>query len=145
MNLLSVKSKITPKDDKTNIMHSFEVPDGISKLRVAYEYNPKTVENREIAGNAIISGLKKYGLEVADVNSFLPVHNLVTLSFDENGTYRGACHRQPNKQTVILSEQDSTPGILNRKICSGEWRVVLNVHYAGCDIEYSIEVEGEEL
>jgi hypothetical protein len=73
----------------------------------------------------------------------MPVFNLVTLSFDENGEYRGACHRQPNNQTIIIADNNSTPGILNRPIKSGEWDVILNIHYAGCDIDYKIEIDGE--
>ena len=144
MNLLSVRSRISPSLDKTNIIHKFTVPQGIKSLVVQYEYNPKTVENKELAGNAIVEGLRKYKVEVADVTSFLPVKNLVTLSFDENGEYRGACHRQPNKQTVVIAEQGSTPGIFNRSVNSGEWQVVLNLHYVGCDIDYIIDIEGVE-
>lgn len=143
MNLLSVKSKLTPNQDKTNVCHSFSVPEGVKRLVVNYEYNPKTVEDRETAGNAIVEGLRKYKVEVADVNSLLPVKNLVTLSFDENGEYRGACHRQPNKQTVVIAEKDSTFGVINRAVTSGEWRVVLNLHYVGCDVDYTLDVEGE--
>ena len=73
----------------------------------------------------------------------MPVKNLVTLSFDENGEYRGACHRQPNEQTVIIAESGSTAGILNRPITAGKWDVMLNVHFAGCDIDYTIEIDGE--
>lgn len=144
MNLLSVESKITPLQDKTNINHAFTVPEGIKSIRVEYEYSPKIVEDRELAGNAIVDGLRRYKLEVVDVNSFLPVKNLITLSFDEAGEYRGACHRQPNRQTIIIAPSDSTPGIFNRPIKSGVWQAVLNVHYIGCDVDYTLKVEGEE-
>lgn len=143
MFIFSKTGKITPADDKTNIRLDFTVPDGITKLIVRYSYSPKTVEDKNLANSAVATGMKKYGVTFASPDKFMPVKNLVTLSFDENGTYRGACHRQPNEQTVIISEKDSTPGVFNRKITPGSWDVILNVHFAGCDIEYQLEIEGE--
>lgn len=143
MIIFSKQGRITEQDDKTNISFDFTVPDGIKKLTVKYSYSPKEVEDRISANRAIVSGMKKYGVSFADPEAFMPVKNLVTLSFDENGGYRGACHRQPNKQTVIISESGSTPGILNRPIKAGNWDIMLNVHFAGCDIDYSIEIDGE--
>lgn len=144
MNLLSIKDKISPSQEKTNITHPFTIPNGINKLVVKYEYTPKTVENQENALNAIVNGLKKYDVDVANAQSFLPINNLVTLSFDENGEYRGACHRHPNKQEINIAAQNSTKGIINRPVEAGEWDVMVNVHYVGCDVCYSIEIEGEE-
>lgn len=143
MQIFSINGRITPADDKTNIKHIFSVPNGVKRLIVEYAYSPKDVENENIASKQIADNMAKYGMNVTNVSSFMPVHNLVTLSFDENGEYRGACHRQPNKQTVIIASEDSTPGIFNRPIAAGEWDVVLNIHYAGCDIDYSLTITGE--
>lgn len=143
MLIFSHNGKITPQDDKTNIKHTFSVPKGAKSITVKYAYSPKDVENLSVAGKLISDGMKKYNMDIASISSFLPVHNLVTLSFDENGKYRGACHRQPNEQTVVISSTNSTPGIINRPVENGEWDIVLNVHFAGCDIDYSIEIEAE--
>lgn len=144
MIIFNKKGRITPADDKTNIRLNFTVPDGATKLIVKYHYSPKDVEDEKTACQLIYDGMKKYNMDVANVTSFMPVHNLVTLSFDECGVYRGACHRQPNDQTVIIANENSTPGIFNRPVKAGEWDVVLNVHFAGCDIDYTISVEVEE-
>lgn len=144
MHIFSAKGKITPQQDKTNVVLCFTVPHGVTKLIVNYNYTPKYIDNEHTAALAITNGLKKYNVEVINASAFLPVPNLVTLSFDENGEYRGACHRQPNRQTVVIAEVDSTPGIHNRPVSPGQWDVVLNVHYAGCDIDYSIDIEGVE-
>lgn len=143
MIIFSYSGIITPAQDKTNIRLDFTVPDGAKKLIVHYSYNPKDVEDEDKAGALIYNGMKKYNMDIANVSSFMPVHNLVTLSFDENGEYRGACHRQPNEQTVIIAEGNSTPGIFNRPVTAGDWDIVLNVHFAGCDINYNIDVEVE--
>lgn len=144
MEILSINGKINPAESKTNIVHKFTVPKGIKKLVVSYSYSPKEVEDQEVALKEIAYGLRKFNFDVANVSSFLPVRNLVTLSFDENGEYRGACHRHPNEQTILIAEKNSTNGINNSPIKSGEWDVVVNVHYVGCEVEYRIDIEGEE-
>lgn len=143
MEILSKQGVITPDDDKTNITIAFNVPAGTKKLSVEYSYFPKEVADKAAANNAIAKAMKKYDVSFANPEAFLPVKNLVTLSFDECGKYRGACHRQAQKQSIIIAEDNSTPGIVNRPLEPGEWDVVLNVHYAGCDINYSITINEE--
>lgn len=143
MKLFSNSGTITPDQDKTNIALQFNVPHGIKKLKVEYYYAPKEVSDKESSDKLIAVAMKKYGIRFANPEAFLPVKNLVTLSFDEVGEYRGACHRQPNRQTIIISGKNSTPGIINREIKAGSWDVVLNIHFVGCDVNYSIEIDGE--
>ncbi len=144
MILLSQNGIITESDDKTNIILEFIVPKNINKITVNYSYSPKTIEDNAKAASAVSKGIKKYGINPVNASSFLPVKNLVTLSFDECSEYRGACHRQPNEQSIIICKNESTPGIINREIKEGIWHAVLNVHYAGCKINYNIEIIGEE-
>ena len=141
MILYSKQGIILPSQDKTNIALPLTVPNGIKEIKIKYSYSPKTVEDSAAAEKAVVEGMKKYNVPLDDVNRFLPVSNLITLSFDDPDGYRGACHRQPNKQLITIG-QNSTPGIFNRKITAGEWRIVLNVHYAGRKIHYSVEAEG---
>lgn len=143
MQIFCKNGRITPSDDKTNIKLDFNVPEGTNKLVVRYHYSPKDVEDEQLAGQLVYDGMKKYNMDIANISSFMPVHNLITLSFDECGEYRGACHRQPNDQTVIIADKNSTPGVLNRPIRAGAWDIVLNVHFAGCDIDYSLTVDTE--
>ena len=144
MKILSFKGKINEEDSKTNISHKFIVSEGAEKLVIRFSYFPKDVENTPLAMKHIEEGLKRYKERSNNPSEFLPISNLLTLSFDENGKYRGACHRHPNEQTIIISEKNSTPGIINKPLESGEWAAVLNVHFAGCEIEYSIEIEEEK-
>jgi hypothetical protein len=143
MLIFSTDGKLTPNDDKTNIKIPFTVPSGTNSLVVKYSYSPKTVEDKTLAMKAVAGAMEKYRVNFADAQAFFPVNNLVTLSFDECGKYRGACHRQPNEQTVVIAPSNSTPGIFNRELSAGEWCVVLNAHFIGCDIDYSISIEGE--
>lgn len=144
MEIFKTKGRITPANDKTNLIHRFDVPDEIDLLKIKFEYSPKTVENREKAIQIVKDCFEKYDEKIngrpADL---LPVKNLVTISVDENGKYRGAAHRQNNKQEHIIGCSHSSPGFSKGKITSGEWDIVLNIHYAGCDIDYTVEIEGE--
>lgn len=142
MLIFSKSGKLTVKDDKTNVILPFYVPSETKKLIIHYSYSPKLVEDERLSLRYLEEGRKKYETDFS-FDEFREVKNHITLSFDECGEYRGACHRQPNEMTVIIAEKDSTPGVENRKIKSGEWDIMLNVHFIGCDVNYSISVEGE--
>lgn len=142
MLILLKEGVITPKQDKTNITLPFSVSKGTEKLIIKYEYNPKIIEDEALSGKYLENGRKKYNTDF-NFDDFKEVKNLITLSFDECGKYRGACHRQPNTQKIIIAESGSTYGVENRKLEPGEWDVMLNCHFVGCDVNYKIEVEGE--
>ena len=145
MVILKTKGKITPANDKTNLIHRFEVPEGIVKLVIKYTYSPKILEDREKALEIVKDCYKKYEEQIivrpADC---LPVKNLVTISVDENGSYRGAAHRQSNNQEHIIGRDFASPGFIPGEIKPGDWDIVLNVHSVSCDVDYQILVEGEE-
>lgn len=144
MLIFETAGKIKPEQDKTNIEHFFNVPEGIKQLKITYSYAPKTVENEKDA----VEVIKKYFLDyneklTGDFTDFLPVKNLVTLSIDEGRNYRGAAHRQDGFQEHIISEDFASPGFFKGKITEGEWDIVLNVHCVKCDVDYNLKVEGE--
>lgn len=144
MLIFSTKGKITTDNDKTNLIHRFDVPENITSLKIKYSYSPKTVENREKAVSLVRSCFEKYDETIVGKPAdYLPIKNLITLSVDENGKYRGAAHRQANEQTHIISKSFASPGFTKGKIGSGEWDIMLNVHFIGCDVDYTITVEGE--
>ena len=144
MLIFSTKGKIIPDNDKTNLIHRFDVPGNVKSLTIKYSYFPKTLENREKAVSLVRSCFEKYDEQlVGKPADYLPVKNLITLSIDENGKYRGCAHRQDNEQVHILSRDSASPGFIKGEINEGEWDIVLNVHSISCDVEYTITVEGE--
>ena len=144
MLIFSTKGKVTTANDKKNLIHRFDVPENIKSLTIKYSYSPKTIENREKAVSLVRGCFEKYDERlIGKPADYLPVKNLITLSLDENGRYRGAAHRQSNDQTHIISENFASPGFIKGKINSGEWYIMLNVHFIGCDADYNITVEGE--
>lgn len=144
MQIFKTKGRIIPENDKSNLVHRFDVPNGVKALKIKFEYSPKTISDRETAIAIIRKCFDKYDEQmVGRPAEYLPVNNLVTISLDDNGRYRGAAHRQANSQEHIISEDFASNGFIKGIINAGEWDIVLNVHYAGCDIDYTVEIEGE--
>lgn len=146
MLIFEKKGRITPLDDKTNISFCFYVPQGISKLIIDYSYSPKEFEDKEAAIALINERLAKYlgAGHSENAEDYLPVKNLITLSLDENGKYRGAAHRQANQQHHEIAAASASVGFEKGTIESGEWRIVFNVHCCACDVDFEIKVSGEE-
>ena len=147
MIIFETAGKVLPEQDKTNIPLEFTVPEGIEKMIIDYEYSPKILENEEKAEKLLAKSIEKYlGDEYkAEPLDFMPVKNLITLSLDDNGEYRGAVHRQADKQHHEISEEFASPGFIKGEIHSGKWLVVLNVHCCACEVNYEIKVAGEAL
>lgn len=144
MLIFSTKGRLTTANDKTNLIYRFDVPDNINKLIIRYSYSPKIFENREKAVSIIRDCFDKYDETlVGKPADYLPIKNLITLSVDENGKYRGAAHRQASQQEHILSADYASPGFVKGKPEAGEWDIMLNVHCICCDVDYIITVEGE--
>lgn len=144
MIIFEKKGKVTPDNDKTNIAYDFEVPEGTKKLVIEYAYSPKELEDRQKALELIRRELENYlGNNNEKAENYLPVKNLITLSLDENGKYRGAAHRQPNSQKIEISAESCTPGFTKGAPESGKWRIVLNVHCCVRDVDYEIKISSE--
>ena len=145
MIIFETAGKVLPEQDKTNIPLEFTVPEGIEKLIIDYGYSPKTLEDGEKAEKLLAKSIEKYlgGEYRAEPQDFMPVKNLITLSLDDNGEYRGAAHRQADKQHHEISKDFASPGFVKGEIHSGKWQVVLNVHCCACEINYRIQVAGE--
>lgn len=144
MTILEKSGVITPDMDKTNIEFFFDVPQGVTALNIDFAYSPKALENEDEALNLISAALEKYlGSDNGkDPHDFMPVNNLVTVSLDDPLGYRGAAHRQPNEQHIVIAAENSSPGFLNRETAAGKWRVMLNVHCCVCNIDYDLKISG---
>ncbi len=146
MTIFEKQGVITPAQDKTNISFAFEVPAGVAELHIDYSYAPKIMEDEDAAVRMISDALEKYlGSENGkDPRDFLPVKNLITVSVDDPAGYRGAAHRQPNEQHIVIGTAKTTPGFTKGAVRSGSWRVMLNVHCCACDVNYSLKISGGE-
>lgn len=145
--VLETQVRLTPADEKTNVVLPFTLTSEAEQLKIIYSYAPKTLEG-EAGARAVEACLQRDAGEYRPVypaaETFLPLKNLVTLSLDDPYTYRGAAHRQADRQEHILTETAASPGFLPGKLPAGAWRLVLNVHALVtpfCDCRVQIEVE----
>ena len=146
MLIFEKTGKVTPEQDTTNVVLTFNVPNGTEKLTIDYEYSPKLFEDETAAMKMLEESIEKYLGDAysAMPQDFLPVKNLITLSLDDNGNYRGAAHRQADRQHHEIGRDFASAGFVKGEIHSGEWQVVLNVHCCACEVSYTIKITGEE-
>lgn len=143
MILLKKTGIVTPNDDKTNIFFDFEVPNGIKKVIIDYDYSPKTVENKAIALELIEKKMKQYGAG-GEAEDYLPVKNLITLSLNDESGYRGAGHRQADVQHHEIGADFASAGFIKGAVNSGTWQIALNVHCCACNVNYNLKITGAE-
>lgn len=141
MILLEKTGIVTPKDDKTNIFFDFDVPYGVEKIIIDYNYSPKTVENKAEVLALIEKKMNLYGAGGA-AEDYLPVKNLITLSLNDENGYRGAAHRQADSQHHEIGENYAAAGFIKGKIENGTWQIAMNVHCCACNVHYNLKITG---
>lgn len=108
--VLNKKISLTPKDTKTNIEIPFDIEENADKLKISFKYLPKILEDEEKAKQLVKDCILKDADKFADakeyqnIQEFLPLKNLVTISVYSPDEYIGAAHRHDNEQTIFLSE-----------------------------------------
>lgn len=145
--VLKTTLRVTPAQEKTNIVLPFVLEREAKQLKINYSYAPK-LSDGEAAAKAAERCLQRdagaYRAQYPAAEVFLPLKNLITLSLDDPNGYRGAAHRQADSQVHIVTETTASPGFLTGKLPAGQWRLVLNVHALVtpfCDCRVKIEVE----
>lgn len=146
--LKETETYLRPDDEKSTRFIRFNVPEGISRLFITYSYSPKILENKEKSLELIKENLIRDAgddwTEYTDYEEFLPLKNLVTLYLRSPEGFRGAAHRQADKQYHEIGKDFASPGFLRGDIPSGRWELCLNVHALVTDIcTCCIKVEGE--
>lgn len=148
--LLDVRQKLFPEQSKTNVLFSFTVPVPQDRLRIHFSYSPKRLDDMETAKVLIDEGVKRYNPEAFeavgyDWKDYLPLNNLLTLSADCNGVYRGCGHRQsPNQEIVIGPFPDVSDGFYPGPVEKGLWQIAISVHAvisAECDVILTVTGE----
>lgn len=147
--ILEKQLKLTPGNEKTNVVVPFKLEENYKKLFISYSYAPKLLEDREKAEKLIEENLIRDAgddaAQYSDYEKFMPLKNLITLSLDSDSDYRGAAHRQDSEQHHEIGVDFASPGFIRGKIKKGKWRLVLNVHAVVTDeVSCFIKVEAEE-
>lgn len=151
MLLLDKQGTVTPENSRTHIRIPFELGEGVERLELRFEYAPKTLDDRERALELIRDSYKIYILPEqqeqasARAERHLPLKNLITLSLDDPGGYRGACHRHDPVQELSISREQASPGLTAGELLSGTWSVTLSLHCIITDLcEYRLRVDAFE-
>ncbi len=130
--LLDKEYRLSPKDSETNLYIPFELSSDYNRLQIYFIYYPKYLSRQDSIGMAETC-LHEYVPEteteiLKNLENFLPVGNLVTLSLDYEGSYVGAHHCQEAEQNIIISKQESTRGFLKQEVLKGSWVIQMNMH-----------------
>ncbi|AIQ11197.1 hypothetical protein [Paenibacillus durus] len=153
MLLLNVTGQLAPSDSKRHITYGFQLDKPAAVIRLRFTYWPKLLEDEGQAMGLIMKSIDSY---VAPEHQspvregwrrYLPLKNLLTLSMDDPIGYRGACHRHDAEQSLFLSEQEASEGLMPGKLALGEWNVTISAHSViteRCSYELSIWTEGAE-
>lgn len=130
--LLDYRAVFRPEDVRRNVLLPFEAPRDYRALAVQLHYGPKEVRDPAVVRRQIEACVRKYfppgmSLSGKDLEEYPCLLNFVTLSLDCGTEYVGCAHRHPPEQTIVVSEDESSPGFSRRRASRGPWRVVLHV------------------
>ncbi|WP_219835596.1 hypothetical protein [Paenibacillus sp. R14(2021)] len=132
--LLEAEGQIQPVCAKTHITYSFHLAESGGKLWIEFAYEPKNLEDRELAKTLIAAGIGSYTEDsqrdrlLANWESFLPLKNLITVSVDDPERHRGAGHRHDPEQLLFIGEGEASPGFVSDRLNEGLWRATLSLH-----------------
>lgn len=147
--LLERTLRLTPADDRSNILLPFTVPHDFAWLEFHCAYTPKYLTDPELVRQAVAACHVRY-LRPQDRPRYIDpaeytLKNLVTLSIDCGSRYLGAAHRQAHEQVHIISNDFASSGFWKCPANAGQWRAVLNIHaLASPEVEYTLCVIGKE-
>lgn len=147
--LLERSLRLTPADDRTNILLPFTVPHDFARLEFHCAYTPKHLTDPDEVWQAVAACYARY-LRPQDRPAEIDpaqftLNNLVTLSVDCGARYLGAAHRQAPDQVHTISRDFASPGFWKWPAKAGQWRAVINVHaLASREVQYTLRVVGKE-
>lgn len=147
--ILEKELKLSQKDHQTNIVIPFQLNQAAEKLVIDFSYDPPVVDEKA-ARIQIRQALKQFvpateQKKWGNVDRYLPLQNLITLSLTYENQYVGAHHKKDNHQIIIISKQETSKGFVKRTVEAGEWEIQLNAHCIGSEnVTVSLYVRMEE-
>jgi len=131
--LFEARGTLTSAASKSQVTYQFYVPAGCEGLRAHFKYFPKELNDREQSRRWIEAALDAYVSPTkrtlrSNWEDFLPLSNLITLSFDDPERFRGAAHRHAPEQHYWLTPATASDGLIRGDIPCGMWRITLSVH-----------------
>jgi hypothetical protein len=132
--ILDTELLLSKIDEKTHKKIMFNIEEEMSCLKIEFEYSPKTV----IEKNYILDAFNNDRCEMTSEEALFikekylnvkeELKNLATLSLYHENEYIGCAHRSLDKQIIIISPEESTPGFKNARVNQGQWEIVISMH-----------------
>ncbi|MDE5756643.1 MAG: CehA/McbA family metallohydrolase [Clostridia bacterium] len=149
MKIYNTQLHILPKDDKTHIKVSFDVPSGLKRICVHTAYAPKFEYDELSCIESIDKGLATQDiaqvLTYEDKRRCIPLANHIAWSLHDGEKNLGTEHRHSPDQTHIISEKYSSNGFITAPIRQGKWTLTASINgIVTRYIDISVEVEGYE-
>jgi hypothetical protein len=146
--VLEAVREIGPEDSRTHLPFTFVVARESARIEVGFSYEPRFLTDEEAARALIQDGIGRYAeaLESPDPAAWrihAPLSNLLTLSLDGPGGFRGCGHRSPRGQAVVIGRATATPGFIPGGIEPGLWRATVSVHLVvteRCTVRLAVRV-----
>ncbi|SDN71679.1 hypothetical protein SAMN04487897_104181 [Paenibacillus sp. yr247] len=130
--LLKADGTVTPSCSKSHITYTVHLHQECRELHAEFAYEPKTLEDEGKAEELIKEGLGQFILKEHrpsyNWRDFLPLQNLMTLSFDDENGFRGAGHRHDPVQHVTITTEEASPGLIPGNFPRGQLKIMINLH-----------------
>ncbi len=145
--IFSTQLHILPKDDKTHIEVSFDVPSGLKCLCVHTSYAPKyeydEVSCIELIDRGLATQDVAQALTYEDKKRCIPLANHIAWSLNDGEKNLGTEHRHSPDQMHIISEKYSSNGFIPTSIRQGKWTMTASINGIVTKyIDIVVEVEG---
>ena len=132
MQIFSTQLHILPKDDKTHIEVSFDVPSGLKCLCVHTSYAPKyeydEVSCIELIDRGLATQDVAQALTYEDKKRCIPLANHIAWSLNDGEKNLGTEHRHSPDQMHIISEKYSSNGFIPTSIRQGKWTMTASIN-----------------
>jgi hypothetical protein len=145
--LYAIGGIASPHSARSHAALMFHVPAGLERLVVKFNYSPEELTDehqiRNLARQALVSHPEDEDIARYLNDHRIRYHNLLTLSFDDPQRHRGAAHQFDRNQSLVLSEQEASPGLLRGSIPAGMWKAVISFHAVNTDkCEFDLQIWG---
>jgi hypothetical protein len=134
ITIMQAEGTVSPSCSKSHITYTVHLHHDCEELHVEFAYEPKKLEDEAQAKEFIEAGLRQY-VEEQDFEaysdkwkSYLPLQNLLTLSFDDELGFRGAGHRHDPVQHLVIGLEEASPGLIPGGFPRGQLQITISLH-----------------
>ncbi|WP_459477424.1 hypothetical protein [Clostridium saccharoperbutylacetonicum] len=143
--ILDTELFVSKIDEKTHEKIIYYIEEEMTLMRIEFEYSPKTVSEKKY----IIEAFNDDRCQMSSEEVLLfkekylagneELKNLATLSLYYENEYIGCSHKSSDKQTIIISQEESSPGFKNIKVNQGQWKIVISMHGLHSNMNISLK------